>query len=158
MWQDILARLLAGLDDPYQVIGAAVAFAVCGFALLFGGRAEKLAGAVLLVGQFATTYGQDLSRWIGPDYGILTIDLVVLAVLFGLALRTDRTWALFAASFHLLAVLTHVAAGLDSQVRTHAYAVVLNLLGYLVYLALALGTAEALSRRRRERGALSEVE
>jgi len=147
-----MTRLLAGIDDPYQIIGAVVAFAVCGFAVLSGGRAEKFSGAVLLAGHFITTYAQDLSRWAGPHYGILGIDLLVLAVLIAVALRSDRTWALFAAAFHLLTVLTHVATGLDTQVHALAYAVVLNLLGYLVYLALALGTAEALWRRRRETG------
>ena len=157
MWQDILSRLLAGVDDPYQVIALAVNLGVCGFALHSGGRVEKIAGALLLASYFASTYAQDLSRWVGPHYGILAVDLVVLALLMGMALRTDRTWTLFATSFHLLAVLTHAAIGLDSKVHALAYAIVLNLLAYLVYLALALGTAEALWRRRREHRALIEM-
>jgi len=157
VWQGIGRRLLEGVDDPHQIIALVLTLIVSGCAILAGGRAERFGGLILLTSYFAATYAQDLSHWVGPQYGILAVDLVVLSLFLAMALRTDRTWTLFAAGFHLLVVLTHAAMGLDTQVHALAYAIVLNLLSYLAYLALALGTAEVVWRRRRERRALLEM-
>ena len=154
MWQDIGARLLEGVDDPHQIVALALTLAVSGLAIVAGGRTERLGGLILLTSYFAATYAQDLSRWVGPQYGIFAVDLVVLTLFLTMALRSDRTWTLFAASFQLLTVLTHVAIGLDTDVRALAYAIVLNFLSYLVYVPLAAGALEVLLSRRRERRAL----
>jgi hypothetical protein len=148
---DPVERLIEAFNAPHQMIGMAYAIAITLFAVLCGGRTERFAGAAFIVGQFASTFSQDLSNWVDPQYRMFAIDLFMLALLVGLALRSHRTWTIFAAGFHLLAVLSHVAIAVDPTLRATAYAVVLNLLGYLVFLSLALGTLDAWRARRRER-------
>jgi hypothetical protein len=87
---------------------------------------------------------------VSPRYGVLLIDIVQLMLMVALALRFDRWWLLFATGFHILGVLTHLAVALDPDVHGWAYSVVLNLIGYLMFVALIAGSFGVSRRRRRE--------
>ena len=141
-------RLVAGFDDADQIAGYLVMLAVCLYALARGGRTERLAGGVLAVAFIASGFTQDITDLIGPQLGVFAVDVLLLAALLAMAVRSNRAWVLFAAGFHLLGVLAHLAIALDPSLRAAAYAVVLNLLAYMVFVSLAVGTWDADRRRR----------
>ena len=133
--------------DADQIVGYGVMLAVCLYALLRGGRTERIAAVAFAIAFVASGFTQDITRFIGPQLGVFAVDLMLLAVLLGMAVRSNRTWVLFAAGFHLLGVLAHLAIALDPSLHAAAYAVVLNLLAYMVFVSLAVGAWDA-SRRR----------
>lgn len=122
-----------------QLIGLVVVAAVCGGALWRGGRDERMTAIALLLATAASPLLQH-RNWVDPEYGVLVVDVLLLAYLFVLALRSDRHWPLAAAAFHLLGVITHVAIMVDHGVRAWAYLTALVIWSYLVFAALAVGT------------------
>jgi hypothetical protein len=121
-----------------QLIGLVVVAAVCGGALWRGGRDERMTAIALILATAASPLFQH-RNWVDPQYGVLVVDLMLLAFLFGLALRSDRYWPLPAAAFQLLGVITHVAIVVDHGVRAWAYLTGLVIWSYLVFAALAVG-------------------
>lgn len=112
--------------------------AVCTIAAVRGRNEERLAAGGMLAAWALTmvvyrTQGQQ------TEWGILIIDLALLGLLVGIALRSSRYWPLFAAGFHLLAVVTHVARSVDSSVTGWAYITAGIIWGYLVVFAVGYG-------------------
>ena len=131
--------LLAVVDSLHQLIGAIVTLIVCGFAILAGGREERAAGVVICLASFATPLVQNLMSDAAVRPALVAIDVGLLAFLGLLALRSDRYWPMWAAGFHLMALLAYGAYSMTSQVMTPALFTALNLIAYLVLLALLLG-------------------
>jgi len=103
-----------------------------------GGREEKFACNALVV---AWLLSKLLHKYKGlqPEWGILVVDIGLMGVLLWLALRSRRHWPLFAAGFHLLAVVTHVARMADPTVGGWAYLTAAIIWGYLVVFSVAYG-------------------
>lgn len=103
-----------------------------------GGRDERLAGNSVLIAWLLTKL---VSRYQGleTEWGVLVVDLGLLAVLLWLALRSRRHWPLFAAGFHLLAVITHIARMVDPTVGGWAYLTANIMWANLVLVAIAYG-------------------
>ena len=114
--------------------------AVSGFAFWRGGRPERLVAAVNIAAWLASPLVEDHRNWLDPQWGILGVDILFLAVLLWLALRTDRRWLLFAAAFQLLGVVTHGAMMADRTVGGWAYITAGVIWSYLVLTSLAVGT------------------
>jgi hypothetical protein len=137
------------IPSLHQAVWIVAIAGVSGYALWRGGPPERLVGAVNLVAWLITRVVEDRKDWFDTQWGILSVDIVFLAVLVWLALTRDRWWILFAAAFQLLGVVTHMAILADTQVRSLAYLRSLAIWSYLVLAALAVGTVFA-DRRRRE--------
>lgn len=122
-----------------SVLGLAALLACCGVALRWGGLDEHIASVAFLV---ATG-----SSWLftSTDYAdtetmVLLIDLVLLACLTVLALRSDRFWPLWAAAFQLVGTTVHFASMAETGDFAWAYAVGLIFWSYPVMIALGVGT------------------
>lgn len=113
--------------------------AVCGAAIWKGAWEERGVAFGLLFAFIATLVLRD-PRWIGPQWGAFTADVALLVFLVYVAMKTTRYWPLFAAGFHLLAVMTHSARMLDPSMGAWAYATAAVIWADLVIVALALGT------------------
>lgn len=113
---------------------------VCGFALWRGGRPEKLVAVAYLMAWLFTPISHAAHHWVGPQWGVLVIDGLLLAWLITVALRSDRLWPLFAAGFHLVGVVTHLAMAVDPSVAPLPYYRGLVIWSYLSLVPLALGT------------------
>lgn len=113
--------------------------AVCGAALWKGGWEERSVAFGLLFAWIATLLLRD-PRWIGPQWGAFSADVALLVFLGVVAMRTTRYWPLFAAGFHLLAVVTHSARMLDPTMGAWAYATAAVIWAHLVIISLAVGT------------------
>lgn len=112
--------------------------AVCAIAALRGRNEERLAAGGLLAGWALTMVAY---RYQGQqvEWGILLIDIALLALLAWIALRSARYWPLFAAGFHLLAVVTHVARSVDPSVTGWAYITAEIIWGYLLAFTIGYG-------------------
>ena len=122
---------------------------VCGAAAIRGGWPERTVAGALLV-QFAIGFlGTILLHvWEGggaegykplPAGTILAVDIVTLAVLWGVAVRARPPWTLFAAAFQLLATLTSVVNSMSGGLNYVAYATAQNMLWWMMLGALAYG-------------------
>lgn len=133
-------------------LGILVLVVVSSGAIWKGEAEERIAGAALFVTVFATYLLRDHS-WPSLQYAAFGMDLVMLAVLLFLALRTAKYWPLAAAGFQLLAVLTHVGKMIDPQVNQWAYLTAIVIFTYLVIIALAVGTWNSWRARAPSQGA-----
>jgi hypothetical protein len=123
----------------------ALGLAVLTFAVIFGGREERifaLAQATSgLLGHGGLPFGHAVTR-------AILLDLAVLAILLPLALRSSRIWPLVATSVCVASLMT-VAAQLLVHAVPQAYAILHGGWDLLADLAVAFG---AWNFRRANRG------
>lgn len=128
------------------VFGAAVV--VVTFAFLKGDETERMgAGAYALV-VLATKMISDGSSLNVPRWGVMGIEVVLLAVFVGIAWYSRRAWPMWAASFQGLIVMGHVLVAANLRPPTNAWAAVINMSNYGLLAALAIGTFWAWQERR----------
>jgi hypothetical protein len=128
-------------------IGITIGWSVAGTALWKGGWSERVAAVGFVLAWLATPLTRD-HRWVGPQWSGFAIDVLFLAVLLVIALRTRRYWPLFAAAFQLLAVFTHLARIIDPAVGGWAYITAGVIWTYLTLFAIAYGTYNRWRERR----------
>ncbi|NQE63788.1 hypothetical protein [Caulobacter sp. RHG1] len=129
----------------YQWIGFAWLAAGVAPALLRGGWPERSSAAAMIVAWFGSGLVQNTSQFFGPQVGITLIDLMLLTLLVTIALVSDRWWPMWAAAFHGLGVMLHLAVLLDEKVMGRAYFIAGTVFSFLTVLALFLGSIQ---RRR----------
>jgi hypothetical protein len=112
--------------------------AVCGLAAWRGRTTERLAAGAYaidwLLSVAVSTATTGTTQW-----RILAIDSGLLIFLLWLAMRSGRFWPLFAAGFHLLAVVTHLARAADPRVGGWAYQTAELLWSYMVIFTIGYG-------------------
>lgn len=135
-------------DTLSAQLGAAFIALICGFAFLKGDEPERLAAGALILGWFASLLAQDNVGHYSFKLRLLAIDLAMLAVLIGLVWKARRTWPAWAAACQLLVVTSHVVAMTDLRSPASSVIIVINLAGYGVLVALAIGTFWAWQERR----------
>jgi hypothetical protein len=115
---------------------------VCGYALIGGGRPERIGAAINLSASMVTTLLRlsDASYFAPLAFIIVLIDLAVAAGFYWLAIKTTRFWPIWAAGFALADLFISVAGALLPQVPLFAYHTGLGIYAYLALGALALGT------------------
>src|SRR5690348_8693069 len=98
-----------------QIVYDLILLGCCGYAILAGGRDERIGAAIMLAGSALTVAAALLPdfSWRTARLGVTLVDLTVLGALLALALRTDRFWPLWMTAFHLIAVATHLAILVD---------------------------------------------
>lgn len=121
------------------------------YALARGGGPERIVGLALLI---ATVLGVALHqpfvvRFVTVDYGLLGVDLALLAVLVAVALNADRFWPLWVVALHALSTGAHFVRGIDHGIEPVAYAILLASWSYPIILLLAVGTLRHSERRKR---------
>lgn len=123
----------------FQIMFLIALLASCGAALWLGRNNERWTAVVLLVCAVASP-AAETSEFAHPESGILVVDLLLLAYLITLALRSDRFWPLWAAGFQIVGTMIHVARLVDVSIWPNAYAVAQVFWAYPVLGALAMGT------------------
>jgi hypothetical protein len=116
-----------------------------------GGRTERWAASMMFAAAVFTPFigGLQNSRWRAPQLGVLAVDMVLLAALLTLALRSSRFWPLTLTSLQLLAVMTHPALWIDRTILPFGYAF---MQGFWAYPMMAVVTLGAWRGRRRSSG------
>lgn len=114
----------------------------CGYALWRGGAPERITAAALLGAAAATVLAlsEIPVRFRQVEIGVLIVDLVLLIVLVGVAVRADRAWPLVMAGLHLTAVGAHFVKFVDVQMIRVTYAVSTAIWSYPMLAVLVVGT------------------
>ena len=133
---------------PFVWSALGVLIVVSGFAILNGGRPERLAAMAAM----AATIANYVSRHLAPvddPLPMMIVDFLHFAVVLLLALRYRRAWLQPYAGLLLLPLTTGVAFGVDTGPGYFVYMTVMNIWGVAALLALAAGVAlEAAPSRR----------
>jgi hypothetical protein len=108
-------------------------------ALVRGGRPEKSTAIVLLVADIISALPLRGIHWQHVEPSLWIIDFCVAVFFIGLALNSRRWWPLWAAAFHLLAVIMLAVNALEPAVRPYAYYVGELIWDYLGLMAFLLG-------------------
>jgi hypothetical protein len=103
-----------------------------------GGRVERLVFGFLVTAALLTPLVAQ-NNFVTPEWGVFTVDAMVLAVLLGVALFSDRYWPMLAAAAHLIGVGVHLARLVAPDIVPWAYATGSALWAYPVFGALAAG-------------------
>lgn len=114
----------------------------CSYAIIRGGRPERLGAAINLGASAATSVLRLHSAvHLAPaDIVILSIDLAVAGGFYWLGITTIRFWPIWAAGFALANLFMSVFGALLPGVHLFAYHTGLGIYAYLALGALALGT------------------
>lgn len=131
------------VHTPDQLFSLAVLLACCGVAIWRGRAVERIAAAAMIAAWFITPLVQNHSQTLGPQSGVLIVDVLLLLVLLSLALTSDRWWTMAATAFQGVAAMVHLAAAIDKQIIPRAYYIAGSLLSYLVMGALLVGAWNA---------------
>lgn len=113
--------------------------------LWFGRWPERTGAVAMLAAWLATALSLNGTQLWGPQWSVMAVDVLLLAVLLFIALRSDRWWPMWASGFHGLSVVLHLTVIADPKIWARAYFVAGNAFSYLVMAALLVG---ALGRRR----------
>lgn len=126
----------------HSLIFFTLLFAACSYALIRGGRPEQLVALTMLAGVFATrlTMSALQNRYRGVEWPMMTVDLTILAVFVGIALRADRRWPFLLVGIHALSVAAHAAKIIDTHLIRTVYWMLTNLWIYPQLALLAIGT------------------
>lgn len=129
------------------------------YCLWRGGWTERVGVVLAVAASVLSRLAQLMSdtAWIAPQIGIACIDVVMLSALVALALTSDRFWPIWASSFHLVGLSTHLAKAVDTQIVPLAYSLLSGFWGYPVLGLMVLGSyqhhREALRDELRRQGA-----
>jgi hypothetical protein len=137
----------------YQWVG--IAWLLIGVVPAFvrGGWPERSAASAMIIAWVGSAFAQNINQFFGPQVGITVIDLMLLVMLVTIALVSDRWWPMWAAAFHGLGVLLHLAVLVDEKVMGRAYFIAGTVFSFLTVLALFIG-----SIRRSGRSPASQTE
>ena len=129
--------------------------AVIVYALLRGGRDERIVALLCLAGVIGTELllPPPDQRFAGMELGVMAVDLVLLAGFIAVALRSARFWPLWVAGLQLTAAMGHVLKGIDTNLLPHAYGAALTFWSYPILLILAAGTWRHYRRGRADQPA-----
>lgn len=110
--------------------------------LWFGGRIDRLATAVIVVGTLLTPFFYE-ARIGGFRWAIAVIDVVGFLCLTALSFSRQRWWLVPLAGFQLVSVVTHVVAALESDLGLWSTATIRMVTWCGVILSLLAGAYEA---------------
>ncbi|MBU4435688.1 MAG: hypothetical protein KKC14_14905 [Alphaproteobacteria bacterium] len=128
-------------------LSLAVAVLICGFAIWKGDRWARFVAIVYLSGWIATPF-VIIRDPISPEWGIMAVDIVVMALLVWASLRARRLWSLFAAACQMMAVASHIVSIIDLRIYIATVILGLTVLSYGVLIALLVATLSAVRARR----------
>ena len=132
----------------YSQLVLAAAVLVVGFAFWKGDEPERLGGGAYAMIFLAATMLRDGTSLSVPRWGVMGLEIVLLAVFIGIAWQTRRAWAIWATSFEALIVTCHALIAANLRPPHNAVAAVINMSNYALLAALAVGTFWAWQERR----------
>lgn len=129
-------------------IGAALVLLTCGFAFWKGDEPERIVAGAYILGWFASLLVQSELDFVSATYGIAVIDLTMLVLLGAMTWKSRKVWPIWGCACQLLIVMSHLLVFVDQRPSATSFIAIINLAGYGVMLALAVGTFWAWQERR----------
>jgi len=137
------------LFDTLQAqIGAAITVMVIAFVFLRGDEPERIGGGAYVLAWFASLLIQSDGSTPGVQWGLLSIDVILLGVYVGLAWKSRRAWPIWAAGLQSLIVMSHLLTFVDIRPPLLAFYAVINLASYGILLVIGIGAFQAWRDRR----------
>jgi hypothetical protein len=137
------------LDTLWSQVGLLPALLVGVFAFWKGGDAERLGMGAWVLGWMAgMLLQQDGNLYQGFQFGLFVLDIAMLAVFAALTWRYRRSWPIWAGACQLVILTSHIAFPLAKAASMTAFYTVLNVAGYGILAAIAVGTFWAWQDRR----------
>ena len=122
---------------------------LCAFAWFRGGVTERRVATAMFMAVIATT-ATDLfgTRWLGPNWGVIIIDGILLVVLVVIARLSTRFWPIWAAASQLGGCLAHLPAILNPGIPKHLYGATQPFWVWPMMVSLLIGAISAHQQRR----------
>ncbi len=136
------------LDTLQTQIGAAITVVVVAFAFLKGDEPERIGGGAYVLAWFASLLIQGDGAGNSAQWGLTSVDFVLMAVFAGLSWKSRRAWPVWAAGLQSLIVMSHLLTLIDIRPPLMAFYAVVNLSSYGILLVIAIGTFWAWQERR----------
>jgi hypothetical protein len=111
----------------------------CVYAAMMGGTTGKIGAALIVVATIATAIAQHFGHWTETNLPVLVIDLIVLAALYALALKSEVYWPIWAVGFHLISVTGHVATMIMPDFRSSVYYMFNGMWAIFIQVAMVWG-------------------
>ena len=126
---------------------------IVGYASWRGRSDERIAAGACAGATLFTHFvlGPLRIRYATVEPGLLTVDIVMLAIFVGIALRSSRFWPLWVAGLQLTMSMAHVLKAIDETLMPRAYAAAVVFWTYPILLIIAIGTWRQHRRDLRER-------
>lgn len=120
----------------YALLSITVLAAIC-----WGGWAERSVAALFTAATIATVGVRTpwAIRYSAVEMGVLIVDLLLLASLALVVMRSQRMWPIFATAFHAVALLAHLAKAVNPDFWRFGYDLMAGMGGYPAVVALAIG-------------------
>ncbi|WP_343343846.1 hypothetical protein WJT74_08875 [Sphingomicrobium sp. XHP0239] len=115
---------------------------VCAYALWRGGVEERVVAVTSIAASLFTLFvipPKDV-RYDQIEWGVMAIDLVVLVIYVGLALRSRRFWPLWVAGIQLTTSFAHAVKAMNFDLLPSAYAVAAQFWVYPILIILLIAT------------------
>jgi hypothetical protein len=109
------------------------------YAALAGGTAGRIGAALTVSATVATMFAERLGPWTETHFPILIIDLLLLAALFMLAMRSQVYWPIWAAGFHMISVTGHAATMIMPDFKASIYSSFNGMWAIFVQMAMVWG-------------------
>lgn len=95
---------------------------LCTFAWFRGGVTERRIATGLMIAVLATIAGPLVgSKFQGPNWGVIVVDVVFLVFLVVIARQSTRFWPIWTAASQLGGCLAHLPAILNPEIPKHLY-------------------------------------
>lgn len=122
---------------------------VCGFALWRGGQPERFVAAIFLLAFPLSSFLNHKLRSQGVQIGSLVVDVTMMLLLLGIALRANRYWPIGLAAMQLLQVTGHLLKLADPRMLPLLYWISSVVWAYPMLILLLLGTVRHRNREKR---------
>ncbi|WP_447526387.1 hypothetical protein [Parasphingorhabdus sp. NYA22] len=123
----------------------------CSYGLIWGGRPERFAVIIVMVGFFLTiaVAAPVSERFSHVEVSIFLVDTAMLASFFYLALNAERFWTIWLCAMQSIQVLTHLPIMVIPELLPQAYGAVAAIWAYPMLIVLTVGTYRHQQRLRR---------
>ncbi len=148
-WVPALRHKWQAIHIIYVNSGSICAFIVCLWALIRGGRPERLAAATIAIGWILTDVFQaHLHR--AKEIQVIAIDAIVFAIFLWLALKYRKSWTFYLAVCQFCGLAVRLTAHFI-RFEFKSYITVVGIFsGWALLIALAAGVWGSEMRRRKE--------
>jgi hypothetical protein len=136
-----------------QLVNLAAMLLTCAVVFQYGARPERIGLSIVAAAFLLTPLVEQRESWLRPQWGILTVDVLTLAALVGIAFWWNRAWPICAAAFQAIAALTDVAFLIGPRALYRAYYVGNFAIGFLLLGAILGGVVFEAARPVRRRRA-----
>ena len=109
---------------------------------------KRYYGGCQIVDQIEQLAIDRLKQLFGVQWAMFAIDVAMLLVFVAMVWKAPRSWPVWACALQLLVVTSHVMVMLNLRTPISAFYTVVNMTGYGIMLAIAIGTFWAWQERR----------